>query len=120
MNVCQGCGSQKDVMPCTHCLQPICGQCCRPHESICEMVQKRKARGQGPTVRHTSFNPILGMPYSLTALPVTPEEGYASLLQEREDGAAQVNLNGSFHDAPATSSEEPVNQDAEIDIGGEA
>ena len=48
---CNNCGSFEYVRLCPHCTQAaICTRCEGNHAPFCEELQKRKKRGQGPTV----------------------------------------------------------------------
>ena len=61
-DICNSCGSPKDVRPCSHCPTLICDRCRLNHDSVCEQMQKRKSRGEGPTViRHTERPPSTAM-----------------------------------------------------------
>jgi len=48
---CNSCGSYQDVAACAHCTATMCTRCIYHYSHVCEDNQKRKARGEGPTVR---------------------------------------------------------------------
>lgn len=50
---CNLCGGHKDLIKCSFCPTTICEICKRNHEPYCEEIQKRKKRGEGPTVANT-------------------------------------------------------------------
>ena len=83
---CNICGSYEELLPCAHCTTVLCQNCQRNHSPLCEDIQKRKKRGEGPTVgntptpphraghqpppttgpdRRTSMPAVLGAPYKL-------------------------------------------------------
>jgi hypothetical protein len=48
---CQGCGSSDGGGECEFCSIWLCGRCLLNHAAYCGEIQKRKKRGEGPTVR---------------------------------------------------------------------
>jgi recombinational DNA repair protein (RecF pathway) len=58
INQCQSCGSFDDLQLCDHCkIALVCLRCKGHHVMTCEENQKKKARGQGPTVRQIFTKP---------------------------------------------------------------
>lgn len=55
---CNVCGVHENeirfVTPCKFCQRKVCNGCRLNHEGVCEIVSKRKQRGEGPTVRSVS------------------------------------------------------------------
>ena len=50
---CQSCGSFTDRQ-CSFCSSLICLKCKANHEPFCEEIQKRKRRGEGPTIANVN------------------------------------------------------------------
>ena len=50
---CQSCGSFTDRQ-CSFCSSLICLTCKANHEPFCEEIQKRKRRGEGPTIANVN------------------------------------------------------------------
>lgn len=48
---CNSCGAYEDAEMCSYCPTLVCNRCRRGHELVCEDIQKRKKRGEGPTIR---------------------------------------------------------------------
>lgn len=63
---CNTCGSFTDILKCAHCPTAVCVRCKSNHERICSEMQKRKERGEGPTIRNLGTN--------LPSIPVPPIE----------------------------------------------
>jgi hypothetical protein len=47
---CNTCGSFDDIQKCSFCPTMICLNCKMNHEPMCEVLQKAKQRGEGPTI----------------------------------------------------------------------
>jgi|SRR5579864_4828883 len=77
---CNICGSYESLLPCAHCKTVLCERCRRNYERVCEEMQKRKARGEGPTVRNLGMTrnatmpAVLGAPYDLSKPSLDPAE----------------------------------------------
>lgn len=97
---CNGCGSFDEISKCSFCPTLLCGRCSRRHSMLCEELQKRKKRGEGPTIanvqvpahraghetpettgpdRHFAENPALGAPYDLSTPGVTMDEAVKAM-----------------------------------------
>jgi len=55
---CNTCGSFADIVKCSYCPTMVCVRCKPNHERVCEEMQKRKARGEGPTVRNPGMTRV--------------------------------------------------------------
>ncbi len=54
---CQSCGSFETITPCEYCPTLICSLCARSHCPLCAALQKRKKRGEGPTIANVPMPP---------------------------------------------------------------
>jgi len=54
---CNTCGAHQDIEQCAHCPTMICKRCKLNHGPLCEELQKRKKRGEGPTVANVPMPP---------------------------------------------------------------
>jgi hypothetical protein len=64
---CNSCGAYDDVLFCPHCgTTAVCIRCAGNHKFVCEEIQKKKARGQGPTVIQHTYKSVL--PDSVTPI----------------------------------------------------
>lgn len=78
---CNSCGSFDDIQYCPHCIHtPVCARCKANHEMVCSEMQKRKMRGEGPTIRANVPQPIRvtsqlqDVDQLVTAVPADPIE----------------------------------------------
>ena len=80
MDCCNSCGAYTDVALCPHCHRvDTCVRCRYHHESVCEVVQKKKASGRGPTVLRPDIysSPVVHTP---SAHPVSDaDQGLAAV-----------------------------------------
>ena len=97
--VCNSCGAPDAISLCSHCGKtPLCIRCKPNHEPYCEVAQKMKARGEGPTImgvpqgehrrghetpldttRRTTMPVVFGAPYDFSKPSLTFDEGIARL-----------------------------------------
>lgn len=69
---CNSCGAFDDVEFCPHCKwMAVCKRCKTNHEMVCSDNQKKKARGQGPTVVRIVTKAVLVPPSEIEASPVS-------------------------------------------------
>ena len=76
---CNSCGAFENLKGCKHCPTILCDRCRHHHESTCEVVQKKKASGQGPTVLRPDIysSPVVHTP---SAHPVSDaDQGLAAV-----------------------------------------
>ena len=50
---CNNCGGFEKLDVCMHCTTVVCEHCRPNHAPLCEELEKRKRRNQGPTVANT-------------------------------------------------------------------
>ncbi len=56
-NQCNTCGGYEGIVKCSFCPTMICKFCQRHHSEYCELLQKAKKRGEGPTVANAGLPP---------------------------------------------------------------
>ncbi len=56
-NQCNTCGGYESIVKCSFCPTMICVHCKRHHQEYCELLQKAKKRGEGPTVANAGLPP---------------------------------------------------------------
>jgi len=123
--VCQSCGSPKDVLSCAHCALPMCGNCQSNHEYICKENQKRIRRGEGPTIRR----PVVTLPVS-KPVALTPDlsdlRTYRDELQALEDTCQSLEKFSPTHSHDDSCFVEPVvyvedaQRESEVQFASEA
>jgi hypothetical protein len=130
-NQCNTCGGFEKLDVCLHCKAAVCSNCKQSHAPYCEMAQKMKARGEGPTIanipqgehrrghelvpptepdRHNTMPAVLGAPYDFSSTPPKVEELKAGLWAY-----------AAKHLEPVVPPAEPIDQaiDAVKDLLGE-
>ena len=92
-SVCNSCGAFDNISACSFCPTLVCGRCKARHEFVCEDNQKRKKRGEGPTVRNSGKMFVVPPPASVEETPGTPvfPQGFmAAVFPEQEAIAREI------------------------------